>query len=659
MLKTFYSVVILILLHGVTARLSAETLAVADLDLSQGKQFNLNPPKAGEVFDKEAFGKKIPIIAGKTYERGIGVIGPSVMAFALYQTGERFSALAGVDDEVRDVFKGPAECLVIGDGRTLWRSGQLAAGTKPHRIDVDVRGIRILELVVEAAGDNVDSVRVDWVEATLTYTGEKPRCVELSSPPSEAVILTPPTSATPRINGARVFGVRPGAPFLFTIAATGARPMTFAVDHLPEGLTFDAATGQIGGSIAKTGTYCATLHARNAAGTAKRDLRIVVGEQIALSPPMGWSSWNYWGPNIDQSKALRAARALVASGLINHGFTYINIDDGWQAPRGGLFNALQGNARFPDMKAMCDEIHSLGLKVGIYSTPWTTSFAGYPGGSSDDPKGKWQSERKWGTFGKYSFMANDARQWAAWGTDYLKCDWWPPDPDHAKEVASALRACGRDIVFSLSCNAPFKYAPSYPGVVQLWRTTTDIDDTWQLLSGIAFSQDRWAPFGGPGHWIDPDYIAVGVVSMLRSPHPTRLTPDEQYLQMSMWCLLSAPLILGCDLEKLDAFTLNLLTNDEVLDIDQDPLGRPARRVSRNGYLEVWAKPLESGALAVGLFNRGRESAIIHATWEQLGLKGKQMVRDLWQQQNLGVFADRFRASVNPHGAVLVRISPTQ
>ena len=653
------SAFVLFLLYAPTAGLSAETVAIADLDLGHGRQFNLNSPKAGETFDKEAFGKKIPIIAGKTYERGIGVIGPSVMAFALHQTGERFSALAGVDDEVRDVFKGPAECLVIGDGKTLWRSGQLAAGEEPQRIDVDVRGVRILELVVEAAGDNIDTVRVDWVEAMLTYTGEKPRCVEPPSLPSEAVILTPPTPATPRINGARVFGVRPGAPFLFTIPATGVRPMTFAVDNLPDGLTLDTATGRISGSIIKSGEHHVMLQASNAAGKAERSLRIVVGEKLALSPPMGWSSWNCWGPNIDQDKTLRAARAMAASGLINHGFTYINIDDGWQAPRGGPFNALQGNSRFPKMKALCDEIHNLGLKAGIYSTPWTTSFAGYPGGSSDDPKGSWQSERTWGTFGKYSFMTNDAHQWAAWGIDYLKCDWWPPDSDHAKDIAVALRSSGRDIVFSLSCNAPFKYAPSYPGVVQLWRTTTDISDTWQLMGGIAFSQDRWAPFGGPGHWIDPDMLVVGFVSMGMPLHPTRLTPDEQYLHMSMWSLLSAPLLLGCDLEKLDAFTLNLLTNDEVLDINQDPLGKPARRVSCNGYLEVWAKNLEDGSIAMGLFNRGRETAIVKATWEQLGVKGKQMVRDLWRQQDIGVVVDSFAAPVKPHDVVLVRISPAQ
>ncbi len=659
MIKIFISVVaVFAFAFHAMSPLSAETVAIADLDLGQGRQYHIYPPKAGEIYDKDVLNRKIPAVAGKIYKRGIGVMGPSAMAFALNRTGERFTALVGLDDDVKDIFKGPAECLVIGDDKILWRSGQLVFGALPHQVDVDVRGVRILELVVETTGDYVDTVHVVWAEASLTYTGNKPQCVAPPSPPSKAIILTPPPAATPRINGARVFGVRPGAPFLFTIPATGKRPMTFAVDSLPDGLTLDKATGRIRGSIVKKGEYRVMLRASNAVGKAERGFRIVVGDGIALAPPMGWSSWFCWGPNIDQEKTLRAARAMAASGLINHGFTYVNIDDGWQAPRGGSFNALQGNSRFPNMKAMCDEIHGLGLKAGVYSTPWTTSFAGYPGASSDDPTGIWQpNNRKWGTFGKYSFMANDARQWAAWGIDYLKCDWWPPDPDHAREVASALRACDRDIVFSLSCNSPFKYAPSYPGVVQLWRTTTDIGDTWQLMGGIAFSQDRWAPFGGPGHWIDPDNIVVGVVSMLQPVHPTHLTPDEQYLQVSMWSLLSAPLILGCDLEKLDAFTLNLLTNDEVLDINQDPLGKPARRVATVGAVDVYMKELENGAKALGFFNRGRQIETVNFDkLVRIGIPGKQQVRDLWRQRDMEDAEGTVKVTIPAHGVVLLKLT---
>ena len=202
-------------------------------------------------------------------------------------------------------------------------------------------------------------------------------------------ILTPPPPISPRINGPNIFGVRPGTPFLYTIPATGERPITYSIEHLPKGLTLDAATGQITGSLKKKGEYEVILQARNVAGTDQKKFRIRVGEHISLTPAMGWNSWNCWAESVNQEKVLRSARALVASGLINHGWTYINIDDTWQGKRTGIDHALQSNEKFPDMKGLCDEIHKMGLKVGIYSTPWVASYAKFPGGSSDNPEGSW------------------------------------------------------------------------------------------------------------------------------------------------------------------------------------------------------------------------------------------------------------------------------
>ena len=188
-------------------------------------------------------------------------------------------------------------------------------------------------------------------------------------------ILTPPSPTTPRINGAKVFGVRVGAPFLFQIAATGERPMEFSATDLPPNLSLDQQSGQITGALSTAGHYRITLRATNALGAAERSLEIVCGDEIVLTPPMGWNSWNCWGGKISQEKTSAAARALVASGLRDHGWTYVNIDDGWQGQRGGEFNAIQPNAKFPDMAAMANEIHSLGLKFGIYSTPGRQVFS--------------------------------------------------------------------------------------------------------------------------------------------------------------------------------------------------------------------------------------------------------------------------------------------
>ena len=199
--------------------------------------------------------------------------------------------------------------------------------------------------------------------------------------------ITPASPPTPRINGSGVFGVRTGSAFLYTIPATGDRPMTFSADNLPAGLKLDAATGHITGEVVDKGTYAVVLRATNALGVAEKKFRIIVGDQIALTPPMGWNSWNCWAESVDQEKVLRSARALVSSGLINHGWTYINIDDSWQGKRGGTFNGIQSNEKFPDMKSLCNQIHEMGLKAGIYSTPWITTYAKFCGGSSDDAAG--------------------------------------------------------------------------------------------------------------------------------------------------------------------------------------------------------------------------------------------------------------------------------
>ncbi len=489
-------------------------------------------------------------------------------------------------------------------------------------------------------------------------------------PDYSSFIRTPSAPNTPRINGPTVFGVRPGSPFLYTIPATGDRPMTFSVENLPGSLSVDATNGQITGFLKKKGEYDVVFHAKNARGAAEKRFRIICGDKIALTPPMGWNSWNCWAWTVSQDKVLDSAHAMVSSGLINHGWTYINIDDTWQGQRTGNDHALQGNERFPDMKALCNEIHKLGLKAGIYSTPWISSYGRYPGESSDNPDGAWtkalQDEKR---FGKYSFIQADADQWAAWGFDYLKYDWNPIDVAHVKAMSLALRKSGRDIVFSLSNTAPFNHAADWAEWANCWRTTGDIFDSWDTpggfwqftVSGIAFSQDRWAPYAGPGHWNDPDMLVVGYVGWGPQLHLTRLTPDEQYTHITMWCMLSAPLLIGCDLARLDSFTLNLLDNDEVLGIDQDALGRQATRVATLGAVDVYLKDLEDGGKAVAFFNRSSIPVNIEfSKLDFVGIHGHQHVRDLWRQKNLPDIADTskelFKVNIAAHSVELYKFT---
>jgi alpha-galactosidase len=493
-------------------------------------------------------------------------------------------------------------------------------------------------------------------------------------------ILTPMPPETPRINGPKVFGVRPGSPFLFTIPATGVRPMSFSARDLPEGLILDSESGRITGVLPVEGEWVVTLGATNAKGSAERKLKIVSGSRIALTPPMGWNSWNCWGPKVTQERVLRAARAMVTTGLINHGWSYVNIDDGWQGVRGGEFRAIQPNAKFPDMKLLADEIHGMGLKIGIYSTPWLGTFAGHIGSYADNKEGTYwwieagehsrnfrigragqstevfrENKQRQKRFGEVSFVSNDVAQWVAWGMDYLKYDWYPDVP-HTEEISGALASQRRDIVLSISNTASPDLAAEWARLTNAWRTSGDLEDTWSYVSEIGFSRERWAPYSGPGHWNDPDMLVVGVVGW-GNPHPTRLTPDEQYTHVSLWCLLAAPLLLGCDLEKLDEFTLGLLTNDEVIEVNQDPLGKQATRVAGHWDREVYAKPLEDGAWAVGLFNRGAKAIKISVEWRDLKVSGKQRVRDLWRQKDRGAFEKGYEAEVAPHGVVMIRVTP--
>ncbi|HVY68849.1 MAG TPA: putative Ig domain-containing protein, partial [Verrucomicrobiae bacterium] len=355
------------------------------------------------------------------------------------------------------------------------------------------------------------------------------------SPTPAGYILTPPEAHTPRINGPGIYGERPGRPFLYTIPATGDRPLMFSAAGLPQGLKLNRDTGRITGTVTQSGEYLVKLSAENALGKSTRNLKIVIGDTIALTPPMGWNSWNSWAGNINQERVLRAAKMMVEKGLVNHGWTYVNIDDTWQGNRAGADHALQANDKFPDMKGLVEQLHQMGLKAGIYSTPWITSYASYPGGSSDNADGAWSKETMGnGQFhhsGTIAFDVADAKQWADWGFDYLKYDWNPNDVPQTESMNNALRASGRDIVFSLSNSAPIRNAEDWVRLANCWRTTGDITDTWGRgsqgfnhgVGEIGFLQDNWAPYAGPGHWNDPDMLVVGVVSVGSAMHPTRLT----------------------------------------------------------------------------------------------------------------------------------------
>ncbi|MDE6532174.1 MAG: putative Ig domain-containing protein [Muribaculaceae bacterium] len=489
-------------------------------------------------------------------------------------------------------------------------------------------------------------------------------------------ILTPPAPATPKINGAKVFGARPGSKFLYRIPCTGERPMEFSAEGLPKGLKLDSSTGLITGVVKKAGEYPVKLTARNAKGTATRDFTIKIGEELALTPPLGWSSWNCWGLLIDESLVKETASSMVDNDLVNYGWSYINIDDGWQGVRGGKHNAIQPNPeKFPDMKRMADELHSEGLRLGIYSAPWVGSYAGYIGSYCDNPEGRYEwtvrdslpgFQEGWPARyynfrnAKYSFVKNDVRQWQDWGIDYLKYDWTPNQLYYVKEMVDALRSTDRDILFGMSNAAHWGDAPQWARYPNCYRTTGDIRDTWNNMSRIGFKQqDKWAPFNVPGHWADADMMVIGVVGWDGELHHSRLTPDEQYTHVSLWTILASPMFLGCDMQQLDDFTLSLLRNSEIIDVHQDELGYQGMPFFRDERSVVYAKPLVDGSMAVGLFNYGDKPLDMTISPSDFGIRGEQTIRDLWRQQDVWKkeAKEKFTANVPSHGVVMIRIYP--
>jgi alpha-galactosidase len=367
------------------------------------------------------------------------------------------------------------------------------------------------------------------------------------------------------------------------------------------------------------------------------------GDGLALTPPMGWNSWNKFACKVSEKLIRAAADALVSSGMKNAGYQYVVIDDCWQVKRDAAGKIVADPERFPSgIKALADAIHAKGLKFGIYSDAGSMTCAKRPGGKDHE--------------------AQDAKTYAEWGVDYLKYDWCNTDGQDTRDsyakMSQALRASGRPIVFSIcewGNSKPWTWAQ---GIGHLWRATGDIQDCWDCGKswggmGVVHIIDLMAelyPYSGPGHWNDPDMLEVG-------NHGLTLAEDRAHF--SFWALFAAPLMAGNDLAAMKPAIRDILTNHEVIAVDQDPLGIQGRKVHDSGAHEVWLKPLADGSRAVILFNRGTEESPIAATWEDVGLfpGGKALVRDLWKKADLGTFSDRFQAKVEPHGVVMVKITP--
>ena len=479
----------------------------------------------------------------------------------------------------------------------------------------------------------------------------------------ERYILTPPPSPLPRINGAKIVGASAAKPFLFTVATSGNRPMTFEAAGLPKGLNLDKSSGVITGMCLQEGKYPVVVTATNSLGICRDTIEIVIGGDLALTPHMGWNSWYIYATGVTQEIMEKSAQAMYDEGLVNFGYTYVNIDDGWEVKAGSDDPVIGGpgrdpdgtirtNRNFPDMKSLTSYIHNLGLKAGLYSSPGRTTCGGYTG--------------------SFGYEALDIKTFSDWGFDFLKYDWCSYEKEaksHDLEelqkpyrlIAKLIEEADRDIILNLcqyGMGDVWKWGKEVGG--RSWRTTGDIGDTRNLLASmfrIGFFQEQLKDYSGPGGWNDPDYLLFGDIydwdKKIQRPSP--YTPSEHYTCMTLWCMMSAPLIFSGNITSLDDFTKNILCNAEVIAVNQDKLGKQGYSIYNQDMVEIWKKDLADGTTSIAIFNKRPVGCTVAIDWHKIGYQHIHYIRDLWRQTDLGNTLEVNSFDIPAHGCVMLKM----
>jgi alpha-galactosidase len=685
---TFAALTVLLCLAGSTAR-ADETIALSSLDLAKATQ-GFGKTQANLSIDGHPL-----TLGGVVHASGVGTHAPGTIAVRLGGAATRFTATVGIDDEVGPG-KGSAEFEVIGDGgRMLYRSGVLRYGATPKTVDVDLKGIQRVILHVTDGGDGYEFDHTDWADAQFTVTGSKPETVAL--PVADPVISMAGPAAAPRFNEPSAVAVRAGAPMLWTPPVTGGRPLTFTARGLPKGVTLNPATGTLTGALA-AGRYAIALHVRNRAGSADRTVILTAGATISQTPAMGWNSYDAYGDAVNEAQTLANARYLRDK-MQPYGWDTVVIDYRWYDPepfaapdngRVGETLSMDANGRltpaitrFPSaakgagFRALADQLHAMGLKFGIHimrGIPRNAVKANLPIEGSTYTAAdaantadlcSWCADMygvRGATPAGRAYYDSLFRLYASWGLDFVKMDDTsaPYHTDEIEAVRAAIDKSGRSILYSLSPGeTPIADASHVIAHANMWRVSGDFWDSWNALSHEFSLGARWHDFAGPGHWPDADMLPLGHLSIANRPvgksRHTNFTHPEQMTLLSLWSLLPSPLMVGACLPDNDPWTLALLTNPEVLAVDQDSAGTAGTRVA-GGEAEVWARTLADGSRAVGLFNAGDLDTTVTVNWSDLKIAGRYRVRDLWLRRDLGAQASSYAATVPAHGAVLLRLS---
>jgi alpha-galactosidase len=503
----------------------------------------------------------------------------------------------------------------------------------------------------------------------------------------EKEVLTPTPALTPRLNGPQVYGIRPDKIFIYRIPCQGERPIRFEADGLPTGLDLNPETGIITGRVSKTvGEYQVTFKAVNRHGKAERLFKIKVGDKIALTPPTGWNSWG--GHMVDVSdKIMRTATdVFVNRGLADVGFQYIGVDDCWMrlsqkmydkrepkviarqatydykstgtiGPVRDEYGNILPNGKFPDMKAMTDYIHSFGLKAGMYSGPGRVTCQRWAGSEGHEKA--------------------DADQYAAWGFDLFKYDLGPgkyqediymkripgyTTMDYWRPMSQYIHAQDRDIVFNLcqyGMYEPWKWAPSIG--IQTWRMGSDLNhDIHSYFDTALQIAGPLREYSKPGQWNDPDFMYLHRIrNHMKMGEPSVEIPldtNQRYQYATLWSIICAPYFFSCDIDNIDTFTIRLLANADLLNINQDELGHVAEVVRNQNNQTVMIKRLTDGTQVLAVFNRdAKQEAVIDVSWDSIGVREPAQVYDAWRQKDMGACKGGISVRLSPNGVGLFKI----
>jgi len=672
---------------SVHSGLAAGPVPLSSLDLTNAVQ-GWGNPSANLSVEQHTL-----TIAGHKYATGFGTHAVGMLSLNLAGGSTRFHSVVGVDDETNG--KGSVVFSVIADGKEIWNSGTMRGGDLGKVVDLDLTGVKKLLLKVGDAGDGFDFDHADWADASLEVTGAAPETVKLAQ--TDPVISTEPSPDAPRIHPPHVFGALSGKPFSFTVSASGEIPIRYTVTNLPPGVLFN--DGVVTGTVQSPGNYVLSVRAANSAGTDKANISLKVGDTLALTPPMGWNSYDGFGDSVTEAETLANARAIQKY-LKPHGWQYVVVDYRWYDPgaHDNNANARAGAAltmdqygrllpalnRFPSavdesgFKALADKVHAMGLRFGIHimrGIPRNAVDANLPiEGSTFTAKDAYHTDGAcvWcqdmypvngDSPAGQAWYDSIFRQYASWGLDFVKVDDLsrPYHTDEINAIRRAIDKCGRAIVFSTSPGpTPVADAASIESVANQWRMTDDMWDNWgQLVDNMNYGS-QWYGHGEPGHWPDTDMLPFGLLSVggrsVGSERQTKLTKSEQVALLTYDVLMPAPLMLGGDFSQATPWEISLLTNDEVLAVNQDVQGSQGHRVYNNDGVQVWTKPLQDGSIAVGLFNQTLEDDTPTISIADLGLKGKFHVRDLWQRKELGDASGTLAYFIPAHGAVLLTLS---